>query len=725
MGGFGRIIGAVVGGILGYLIPGVGFAIGFAIGGLIGGIVDPGGRVSSPGVPRQQLQITTNEIGIPIPDLVGTGKITGIFLAYGKERSKKQYAKSGGKGFGGGSKKQVTGYKYYMSWVQAICLGPVDTLYAIYQDNDTLLWEGELNCPVSGGKETIVIKKFGSVDFYFGTTDHALNTKIGALLDDPTLNTPWRGLCYAFMDDCYIGTYNRCPSLHFVIRKAPVISSLPAGTIQTYDYNPINTLWYILNKLTRLPETWLHAADFTTASVTINNEHRGISMLFDQFQSALNYLQTINDHIYNIIQYGNDGKFHPKLIRNDYSIPALPLVDEDVFLEDPTFSRKAWIDTVNEVKVQYSEITNISRPSIGGPLEVCGEGEYGQLAQNDFLDRDVFTSIGSDLWASASIFSHLLAIGEDGSLWGAGYNSNGQLGLNDTDNKKILTQVPSMSNCYQVACGGYHSILLKNDTTLWTCGSNYSGALGLGDTVERHVFTQVTPAPLLIAFICGGRGSGSSWVITMGYELYCSGGTTAGYGQMGGFAGTSFIRCIPTTIVGEETVEWPYWKYVSAGYYGTVLINLDGSLWHSGTNDLGFTPSTTFIQNVAAGGGWKSVAHGKYHTMGIKDDGTLWAVGHNEDGQLGLGHYTSQTSFVQVGSDDDWVYVEVGFPASVLGGHSVAMKSDGTVWTTGTNTSGQLGLNDTTKRNVFTKVDSVVAIGIAAGFSNSLRIREE
>ena len=41
--------------------------------------------------------------------------------------------------------------------------------------------------------------------------------------------------------------------------------------------------------------------------------------------------------------------------------------------------------------------------------------------------------------------------------------------------------------------GGYlHTFILKNDSTLWGCGSNGNGQLGLGDTDNRNIFTQIT-----------------------------------------------------------------------------------------------------------------------------------------------------------------------------------------------------------------------------------------
>lgn len=303
----GSLIGIATGAVLGFFIPGVGIFMGAALGLGLGMMLDPiTPDVNAPSPLQGELQITTSSVGTLISDLLGTAKFTGNLFWYGLERSEEQTEEVGGKG---GGETVVTGYKYYMSWAMGLCLGEIDTLYTVYNGEDEVVWEGVLHRPESGGEETITLTDMGSAVLYFGTDDQVANTKLGAALEDPTLNPPYRGLCWVFFDDCYIGSYHRMPTMKFVMRKSPVCtfdSDDNFGQIATYDYNPMHAIWYILHDMTDLPEGWLHDADFLSVAETLYNETRGISILFDRSQPAMSYIEAINSHIDGILRYGTD-----------------------------------------------------------------------------------------------------------------------------------------------------------------------------------------------------------------------------------------------------------------------------------------------------------------------------------------------------------------------------------------------------------------------------------
>jgi len=77
-------------------------------------------------------------------------------------------------------------------------------------------------------------------------------------------------------------------------------------------------------------------------------------------------------------------------------------------------------------------------------------------------------------------------------------------------------------------------------------------------------------------------------------------------------------------------------------------------------------------------------------SLALKKDGTLWSWGNNSNGDLGLNNTTRYSSPVQVGTDTDWDKVNV----NKQGGFqnvSHGIKTDGTLWVWGTSYYGQLG----------------------------------
>src|SRR3989338_5468335 len=168
------------------------------------------------------------------------------------------------------------------------------------------------------------------------------------------------------------------------------------------------------------------------------------------------------------------------------------------------------------------------------------------------------------------------------------------------------------------------------------------------------------------------------------------------YGQLGD--GTTTNRSSPTQI-GSGT----NWSSVSAGGYHTVAIKTDGTLWvwgNNGNGKLGDGTTTDRYSPVQIGRGtnWSTVSAGGYHTVAIKTDGTLWVWGNNGNGKLGDGTTTDRYSPVQIGSGTNWSSVSTG------GHHTIAIKTDGTLWAWGYNVYGGLGDGTTTDRTTPTQI---------------------
>ena len=138
------------------------------------------------------------------------------------------------------------------------------------------------------------------------------------------------------------------------------------------------------------------------------------------------------------------------------------------------------------------------------------------------------------------------------------------------------------------------------------------------------------------------------------------------------------------------------WYQIAAGTHFTIATKTDGTLWSWGNGlngRLGVNSTVTHSSPVQVGAltTWYQIAVGDQFALATKTDGTLWSWGTNAAGQLGLGDAagTNRSSPVQVGALTTWSKVAAG------GYHSVATKTDGTLWIWGRNATGQLGLNDT------------------------------
>jgi len=83
---------------------------------------------------------------------------------------------------------------------------------------------------------------------------------------------------------------------------------------------------------------------------------------------------------------------------------------------------------------------------------------------------------------------------------------------------------------------------------------------------------------------------------------------------------------------------------------------------------------------------WKMISSGAEFSVGIRDDGTVWAWGANYWGQLS--EFINQDTMIfptQIGTDTDWDFVECGYD------HVIAIKSNGSMWSWGSNWGGLLG----------------------------------
>jgi alpha-tubulin suppressor-like RCC1 family protein len=129
---------------------------------------------------------------------------------------------------------------------------------------------------------------------------------------------------------------------------------------------------------------------------------------------------------------------------------------------------------------------------------VWGAGAYtrGQLGMDlDGYPAGRFVQVASGVKAIAAGGDHSLILKTDGTVWASGVNEHGQLGIGTGNDAKSFTQAKDASGhiteAKAIAAGSWHSMILKADGSVWTAGNNEFGRLGLGDEANRNVFARV------------------------------------------------------------------------------------------------------------------------------------------------------------------------------------------------------------------------------------------
>ena len=347
-----------------------------------------------------------------------------------------------------------------------------------------------------------------------------------------------------------------------------------------------------------------------------------------------------------------------------------------------------------------------------------GANWYGHLGDNSITTKSspVQTVFRDSIWKQISAgYQGSSGIKSNGTLWSWGLNTNGQLGTNDRNHRSSPVQTVAGGSNWKQSSTGHSSIGgIKTDGTLWTWGLNTNGQLGTNDRNHRSSPVQTVAGGSNWKQFEMGQGSNASAIKTDG-TLWVWGRNT--YGELGTNNTTHYSSPVQTISGGTN------WKQVSMGFYHMAAIKTDGTLWVWGTNWFGqlgtnSTVSTSSpVQTITGGTNWKQVSCGIYSTAAIKTDGSLWVWGNNSYGQLGTNNITSYSSPVQtIAGGNNWRKVSMGLY------HTLAIKTDGTLWTWGRNSYGALGDNTIIHRS--SPVQTIAGgnnwVSVSGGFVHSL-----
>ena len=319
---------------------------------------------------------------------------------------------------------------------------------------------------------------------------------------------------------------------------------------------------------------------------------------------------------------------------------------------------------------EYAKVSAGERNTLfiktNGTMWSCGRN-VGAIGNGSFADVSVTppVQIGTGFtWTDVSCgYQYGLAVRQDGTLWAWGRtDNNGSLGDGTTTASASPIQIGTDTNWSKVYAGELHSMAIKTNGTLWAWGTNAYGYLGDGTQTGRNSPVQI--------------GAGTDWAS------------------------------------------------IALGDRHSLGIKTNGTLWAWGYNDQGQVGDgtsgnfrTSPVQ-IGTGTNWKSVAAGYFHSIGLKTDGTLWSWGYGANSALGQGNTTTYLVPTQIGTATDWDIL-----ASSKGGtnHHHAVKASGAIYGWGNNSNYNLGDGTSTTRAAPVLISAPLnTIHIADGYLHTM-----
>ena len=300
------------------------------------------------------------------------------------------------------------------------------------------------------------------------------------------------------------------------------------------------------------------------------------------------------------------------------------------------------------------------------------------------------------------------ALRDDGTVWGWGGRSTGDLGLPAAGISATPVRIAGLDDIVSISAG-YPNLALRRDGTVWIWGQGRRVELDHPVPVRKHGL------PRNVVSVAAGNSYGLA--LLADGRVLAWGDNSAG--QLGN--GTRVNRSSPAPVPGLPPI-----RAVSAAQYSGYAVARDGTLWSWGFNgmgELGRGSKAVFLLRPGRVVGLTDgvqIAPGEDHALAVRRDGTVWAWGSNWYGDLGDGTMSSSTRPVRVRLPGRAVSVGASWM------HSLALRADGTVWAWGANDNGQVGPGGSTAFNypIPTRVQQVTGMSaIAVGGFHNMALR--
>lgn len=303
------------------------------------------------------LKVPTQNEGIPIPILWGRARINSPNVVWFGDFHTQSITKD----------RSLIAVRYQLAVQFALCRGTIDAVTAIYVDDEGV-WSGSLGSSSGDGYSF-------SDETFWGGEGEGTNWQGGLVIagriynGDPNQSADgylanfqspsvaYRGTAYVTFDG-WIGNAPTMPKVAFVVERYPNNVGLLSNKHKIgVDCNPVEVLYEILTNAEwgmGLTAGDIDVSTFVDAGNTLYDEGNGWGYLWQESMSLRELRKAVEKQIAGSVYLDPaDGLFKLKLIRDDYTLASQPLVDESNTLQVRSFTRPAWNETTNTVRVKY------------------------------------------------------------------------------------------------------------------------------------------------------------------------------------------------------------------------------------------------------------------------------------------------------------------------------------------------------------------------------------
>lgn len=262
------------------------------------------------------------------------------------------------------SKRVTTGYKYYIGINLALGLGPGVVLRKIWAGK-YVAWQGtasgqtsfSINQPDLFGGEKQQGGLQGTVAFYDGAFSQSRDSYLASYCNADVPR--YGGICHVVFKSFYVGTTTSLQAFNFELSRMSDVVLPGRGVMPNgLDVNPMEILYDALTaKWGRLgcDPTLINLPSWQAAASTLYDENNGMSLKLERSNSGKSVADEVMRQIDGLLyQDPENMQMMVKLLRDNYDIDTLPILDMSIVKDITNFAKTTWDSTFNQCRVTFT-----------------------------------------------------------------------------------------------------------------------------------------------------------------------------------------------------------------------------------------------------------------------------------------------------------------------------------------------------------------------------------